>query len=287
MRTIKAHYRILKNEGLKKYLQHSYHYRKGQLFNWHQKDPDLMLLRQNARGVMREKRPLVSVVITVFNGEEYLREAIESVLGQTYRSFELIVVDDGSTDNSGAIAKSFASQLRYFYQDNSGQGAALNRGIELSGGCFLSFLDADDLWTEDKLMHQVAAFDNNPDVDMVFGQVEQFYSSELDENQRKRIRIPAKIMRGFFKGSMLIKRDSFFRVGTFDTRWKLGDFIDWYLRAMEKGLRSVMLNEVVMLRRIHADNMGIRERKLRPEFVRILKASLDRRRKIHNAETDI
>jgi glycosyltransferase involved in cell wall biosynthesis len=232
---------------------------------------------------MSKKRPLVSVVMTVFNGEKYLREAIKSVIGQTYRSFELIVVDDGSIDGSSAIAKSFSSQLRYFYQDNSGQGAALNRGIELSRGSFLSFLDDDDLWREDKLMHQIAAFDNNPDADMVFGHVEQFYSSDLNEDDRKRIRIHAKVMRGFFKGCMLIRRDSFFRVGMFDIRWKLGDFIDWYSRAMEKPLKSIMLDELLVLRRIHANNTGIRDRKFRPEFVRILKASLDRRRrKIHN-----
>jgi glycosyltransferase involved in cell wall biosynthesis len=231
-------------------------------------------------GVMKDKGPLVSVIIPVFNGEKYLREAIESVLAQTYRSFEIILVNDGSTDNSGAIAKSFASQLRYFYQDNSGLAAALNSGIELSGGCFLSFLDADDLWKEDKLMRQMMVFEDNPHVDIVFGQVKHFYSSELDENQRRRMRIPARVIRGFFKGSMLIKRDSFFRVGVFDTRWKVGDFVDWYLKAVEKGMKSIVLNDVVTLRRIHADNMGVRERKSQTDFVRILKASLDRRRKI-------
>jgi len=229
-------------------------------------------------GAMTDKVPFVSVVIPVFNGEKYLREAIESVLSQTYGSFEVILVDDGSTDNSGEIAKSFGSQVRYSYQENRGQGFAMNRGIELSRGRFLSFLDDDDLWKKDKLVRQMAVFKDNPDIDMVFGQVEQFYSSELDENRRKKIKIPAKVMPGFFKGSMLIRRDSFLRVGTFDTRWKLGDFIDWYLRAREKGLTSIMLGEVVMLRRIHANNTGIRERRLRPEFARILKASLDRRR---------
>jgi len=228
---------------------------------------------------MTEKGPLVSVIIPVFNGEKYLREAIESVLGQTYPSIEVIVVDDGSTDNSAGIAKSFAPQVRYIYKNNGGVSSALNRGIELSQGSFLAFLDADDLWKEDKLMRQMAVFDNNPDVDSVFGQVKQFFSSELDEDQKKKVRIPAEVMQGIFKGSMLIKRDSFFRVGTFETRWKIGDFIDWYLRAMEKSLKSIMLNEILMLRRIHADNTGIRERKSRPEFVRILKASLDRRRK--------
>lgn len=228
---------------------------------------------------MTEKGPLVSVIIPVLNGEKYLREAIESVLGQTYSSIEVIVVDDGSTDSSAGIAKSFAPQVRYIYKTNGGISSALNRGVELSRGSFLAFLDADDLWKEDKLMCQMAAFDDNPDADIVFGQVKQFFSSDLDEDQKKKVRIPAEVIQGIFKGSMLIKRDSFFRVGTFETRWKIGDFIDWYVRAMEKSLKSVMLNEVVILRRIHADNMGIREHESRPEFVRILKASLDRRRR--------
>lgn len=227
---------------------------------------------------MKEKKHLVSIIIPVFNGEKYLREAIESILAQTYQTIEIIVVDDGSTDNSSGVAKSFAPPVQYVYQNKSGIGAALNRGIELSGGCFLAFLDADDLWKEDKLMHQMAVLDDNPGVDIVFGQVKQFYSPELDENQRKRIRIPANVIHGILKGSMLIKRDSFFSVGEFETKWKVGDFIDWYLRAMEKGLKNIVLNEVVTLRRIHAGNMGIRERKSQIEFARILKASLDRRR---------
>jgi len=227
---------------------------------------------------MKEKNHLVSIIIPVFNCEQYLREAIESVLGQTYRPIEIIVVDDGSTDNSAGVAKGFASEVRYVYQDNSGVGAALNTGIELSRGCFLAFLDADDLWKEDKLMHQMAVFADHPDMDMVFGQVKQFYSSELDGDQRKRVVIPVEATSGIFKGNMLIKRASFFRVGTFETRWKVGDFIDWYLKAMEKSLKSLVLEEVLMLRRIHANNMGIRERKSQSDFVRILRASLDRRR---------
>lgn len=228
---------------------------------------------------MTEKGPLVSVIIPVFNGEQYLREAVESVIVQTYRPLEIIVVDDGSTDNSAGVAKSFASKVRYVYQEHGGVAAALNRGIELSRGSFLAFIDADDLWKEDKLIRQQSVFDNNPDVDIVFGQAKQFYSSELDEDQKKRVRIPAEIMPGIFKGSMLIKRESFFRVGAFETKWKLGDFIDWYLRATEKGLKGIVLDEVVVLRRIHANNMGIRNRESRSEFVRILKAALDRRRR--------
>ncbi|HWR57412.1 MAG TPA: glycosyltransferase family A protein [Thermodesulfovibrionales bacterium] len=228
---------------------------------------------------MREETPFVSVVIPVFNGEKYLREAVETVLGQTYQSFEIIVVDDGSTDSSAEVAKLFVPRVRYVFQSHGGISAALNYGISLSQGSFLAFLDADDLWEKDKLMHQMTVFDNNPDADIVFGHVRQFCSPELDENQKKRIRIPAEVSAGVVKGSMLIRRESFFRVGAFETKWKLGDFLDWYLKAAEKGLKSIVLDEVVMLRRIHANNSGIRNRKSQTDFVKILKASLDRRRR--------
>jgi glycosyltransferase involved in cell wall biosynthesis len=227
---------------------------------------------------MREKDGLVSVIIPVFNGEKYLREAIKSVLGQTYKRAEIMVIDDGSTDSTARIAKHYSPAVKYFFQPNSGISAALNRGIEVAQGSFFAFLDADDLWEKNKLRQQMEVLANNPDMDIVFGQVKQFYISELDEDRKNRIRIPAGVTPGFFKGTMLIKRDSFLRVGAFETKWKVGDFIDWYLRAMEKGLKSVVLEEVVLQRRIHGNNMGIRERKSQTDFVRVLKASLDRRR---------
>jgi len=226
---------------------------------------------------MRRKGPLVSVIIPVYNNDKYLREAIESALHQTYEPIEIVVVDDGSTDSSGRVAKGFASAVRYIYQDNGGVSSALNRGIEASQGNFLSFLDSDDLWNNEKLMHQMAAFEEIPDTDMVFGHVKEFHSPELDEVQKKSLLIHDDAKPGIMKGCMLVKRYSFFRVGPFDTRWQVGDFLDWYARALEKRLKGSMLDEVVLLRRIHANNMGVRERKSRPDYVRIIKSSLDRR----------
>lgn len=222
--------------------------------------------------------PLVSVMIPVYNGERYLAEAIESVLAQTYRPIEIIVVDDGSTDSSADVAKRFALPVRYCFQPHSGAGAARNRGTGLAQGSLFAFLDADDLWVEDKLMREMVAFDDDPELDMVFGHVEQFHSPELDEIERKKIRYAAKIMSGYHAGSMLIRRDAFLRVGPFETKWKVGEFIDWYLRALEKGVKSMMLPEVVLKRRLHTANMGIRERRSQTDYVRILKASIDRRR---------
>ena len=221
--------------------------------------------------------PLVSIIIPVYNAEAYLAEAIESVLRQTYRPIELIVVDDGSTDSSAEVAKRF-DKVRFCFQPQSGAAAARNQGSSLAQGKFLAFLDADDLWSAHKLSRQMAAFDNNPALDILFGQVKPFHSPELDEETKKRLPIPANIMPGYHPGTMLIRRDAFFRVGQFETQWRVGEFIDWYAKAMELGLKSQMLPEVVMKRRLHTTSLGTRERKSQIDYLRILKAALDRRR---------
>jgi len=224
-------------------------------------------------------KPLVTVIIPVFNCENYLGDAIQAVLGQTYRPIEIIVVDDGSTDASSNVAKQYGSEVQYFFQQNSGAGAARNHGIKLAHGSFFSFLDADDLWLKNKLLMQLELFKKSNELDMVFGQVEQCYSPELEENFKKTIQVEPGIMPGYHAGTMLIKKDSFQRVGYFDEKLRMGEFIDWYSRAKDCGLKSVMCDEVVMKRRIHKNNMGIRDRSNQKQYLQLLRASLARRNK--------
>ena len=175
--------------------------------------------------------PRVSVIIPVHNCERYLGEAMESVLTQTYKSFELIVVDDGSTDATARVARGFASSVRYCFQQQRGAGAARNRGVEMAQGRHLAFLDADDLWLEGKLARQLEAFEADPGLDMVFGQVEHFVSPELDEDFKRTLRCPAKLMPGYAPSAMMVKRNSFYAVGPFETHWRVAEFIDWYSKA--------------------------------------------------------
>jgi glycosyltransferase involved in cell wall biosynthesis len=219
--------------------------------------------------------PLVSVIIPVWNCEHYLGEAVESVLNQTYSPHEVIVVDDGSTDGSAEVAKRFGSLVRYYFQTRSGAAAARNQGVELAGGDFFAFLDADDIWVKDKLACQMKRFEDNPALDMVFGNVRQFYSPVSDTVFNEK----PEIIPGYVPGTMLIKRASFLKAGRFSTQWRVGEFIDWYLLAEEIGLKSFLAPCVVLMRRIHDANMGIRERTSRIDYVKIVKASLDRRRK--------
>ena len=226
---------------------------------------------------MIENQKLVSVIIPVFNGERFLAEAIDSVFSQTYRRVDVVMVDDGSTDGSKTIAGRY-NELRYAHQPNQGISVALNTGIELAHGDYLAFLDADDLWTKDKLTLQMAAFNQNPNLDMIFGHHRRFCSPELIEDLKGPEYNLNETLPGLLKGTMLIRRESFLKVGPFDIRWKMGDFIDWYSRAQEMGLSSLMLPEILMMRRVHAENTTRLNRSGKTDYARILKAALDRRR---------
>jgi glycosyltransferase involved in cell wall biosynthesis len=113
---------------------------------------------------------LISVVIPAWNAAEYLREAIQSVLSQAHRPFEIIVVDDGSTDNTREVCESFGAQVRYIYQENDGTkgGGARARGIREARGEFVALLDQDDRWRPTKIERQLAALAAHPDAGIVF-----------------------------------------------------------------------------------------------------------------------
>lgn len=227
-------------------------------------------------------KPLISVMITVFNCEQYLAEAIESVLAQTYRPLELIVIDDGSTDASGEIARSYGESLRYEHRENAGFGAARNRAVELASGHLLAFLDADDRFLPEKLDLQWEALAADSELDAVYGHAREFVSPELSTDQRASLRAPFQPSPWPTPNLMLIRREAFLSVGPFSQTLKVGVGVDWYARSIETGLRSLMLPEIVLERRLHLSNNGVRERDSRWQYLHVLKASLDRRRALES-----
>ena len=113
--------------------------------------------------------PLVSIVTPVYNGSQYLSEAIESALAQTYKNFELLIVNDGSTDNSKSIISAYLSnpKIRYFEQQNAGVAAARNLALRYANGKYIGFLDQDDLWLPDKLSTQIEFLKTNQEIAFV------------------------------------------------------------------------------------------------------------------------
>ena len=227
-----------------------------------------------------DNKNLISAIIPVYNCERYLAEAIESVQAQTYRPVEVIIIDDGSTDRTAEVALRYESEITYFYQPNAGSSAARNQGVRLSHGSYLAFHDADDTWIKNKLALQIQVFHDDPQVDAVFGHVKQFYSPDLDEDTRKRIVCPENLMPGYLSTAMLVKREAFFHVGFFQTRWEIGEDMNWFIRAREIGLKMVMLPDLLYYRRLHAENKGLRLKDKQQQRLYILKAALDRRRKM-------
>jgi glycosyltransferase involved in cell wall biosynthesis len=227
-------------------------------------------------------KPLISVIIPVYNTEKYLAEAIDSILAQTYSPLEIIVVDDGSIDKTAKVAQQYGSSVRYHYQQNQGISAARNAGIALAKGEFFAFLDADDLWVPQKLDLQMRFFIVNNELEAVFGHTQQFYSPELEESLRQKIYCPPESMGGYLVSTLLIQRSTFFRVGRFDTRWQTGTDVSWYLQARDIGFNFQMLPDVVHLRRLHDKNHGTINRHQFNQRLHILKESLDRRRQQSN-----
>jgi glycosyltransferase involved in cell wall biosynthesis len=127
-------------------------------------------------------KPEVSVVIPAYNAEKYLAETIRSVLDQTYNSYEVIVVDDGSSDGTLEVARSFEPRIKALAKSNGGPASARNLAIRNSRGAYIAFLDSDDLWTPDKLERQIALLENNPAVGLTYSEALMFTE---DKGERK------------------------------------------------------------------------------------------------------
>lgn len=220
----------------------------------------------------------ISVMIPAFNAAPYLGEAIESALNQSLAPSEVIVVDDGSEDETLAVARSFGHRVRAVRQERGGNGAARNTAVSLASGGMYAFLDADDRFTPHKLARQWQALEDNRDLDVVFGHVQEFVSPELPAEVRAGLRAAATPQPWASPNLMLIRRGAFERVGAFATHLRVGVTVDWYARATELPLRSLVLPDILLERRLHTTNNGIREQDARSQYIQVLRASIQRRR---------
>lgn len=220
----------------------------------------------------------VSVIMTVHNGAKYIEESINSILSQTRKVDEIIVINDGSTDATANILATFENKLLVIHQNKSGIAVSWNKGVKQSTGNFISFLDADDYWPAYKIERQMKTLRLKPASMVSFGYVKQFYSPELSKEERALKRCPDKPEPGYSSGCMLINKQDFMNVGLFNTKWEKGIFSDWFLRAKDLGMSMHMDELVFLYRRIHLENHGILKREKYNDYVRMLKESLDRRR---------
>lgn len=224
-------------------------------------------------------KALISVIMPVYQARPYVEAAILSALGQDYRPLEIVCVDDGSTDGSLAMLESFGEQIRILtHVTNQGIAAARNTGLAAARGELISFLDADDLWKPEKLSLQAAYLTAHPDVQMVFGHMRCFLSPDLSQAESRRRICPAAPLPGIVAGTAVIRREILERTGEFDRRLKVGEFMDWLARAQSAGCETAVMPDVFLERRIHGSNSVLDAAAVRRDYLRIVKAALDRRR---------
>jgi glycosyltransferase involved in cell wall biosynthesis len=183
-----------------------------------------------------KRNPLVSVIIPTYNRGWIIKEAIDSVLAQDYRDFELIVVDDGSTDNTPEVLDAYRGTIKVFRQENKGVSAARNRGIAEASGRFIAFLDSDDLWLPQKLSRQVEFFNTTPDA-LICQTEEVWIRSGVRVNPKKRHQKPSGMI---FEPSLalclvspsavMIRRSLLEIVGNFDETLPACEDYDLWLR---------------------------------------------------------
>jgi glycosyltransferase involved in cell wall biosynthesis len=218
----------------------------------------------------------LSAVIPAYNREAYLGEAIESALSQTRPPDEIIVIDDGSTDRTAEIARSFGKTVDCLSQSNQGIGAARNAGLHAARGNLIALLDSDDLWLERKLEIQTFFLQQHPEIDLVSCHMKPFLSPEIDPAA-----VPAfdeKIIAACVPSCLLARREIFTRTGFFATDRRGGEFLAWFGLAQEKGMRHQILPEVLVHRRVHLTNTVHDRRRMNSDYAHILKRQLDRRR---------
>jgi glycosyltransferase involved in cell wall biosynthesis len=202
--------------------------------------------------------PTVSVVIPAFNAAPYLGEAIESAAWQTLPPHEIIIVDDGSNDCSVSIASS-AGDVRIIRQSNLGVGAARNAGIAACSGEFIALLDADDIWLPDKLLRQAAALNGDASAGYALGRHRSFLADGCSIPASYIAEALGESAHSPLPSSWFVRRSVFEQVGPFNPRYRVAEDIEWIGRASNMGVRFTTVDEVLMLRRIHASNLSMVE----------------------------
>ncbi len=221
--------------------------------------------------------PKISVVIPVYNGEKTIQKTIESVLNQTFKDWELIIIDDGSQDSTVRIIREIEdSRIRLFSYDNAGLASSRNRGIAHAQGEFISFLDADDLWTSDKLEMQFQALEKHPEAAVAYSWTDYIDQSSQFLHSGRHITINGNIYQHLLVNNFLengsnplIRKQALNQAGKFDTSLKAGEDWDMWLRlAARYQFVAVPLPQI--LYRVSTDSMSSQIKNQERECLKVI-----------------
>ena len=225
----------------------------------------------------------VSIIIPVYNGEKYVSEAIDSVLNQTYKDFEIIVIDDGSKDNTLNILRMYGDKIKWKSQENRGQASAINEGINVAKGKYIAYLDSDDVCVPERFDTQVKYLDEHPNVSLVYS--DRYNINENGENQGIFNSQPHDnfilLQQNYISRSVVMhKKECLYKVGLFDESITGSDDWDMWIRISEKFEMSY-IDKPLIKYRVHKENISLlRPKRLdygRYTKMKVLKKTLKRR----------
>jgi len=217
----------------------------------------------------------VTVVIAVRNGQDYLSNAIESVIGQSSPPDEIIVVDGKSTDNTAKIARSFAN-IRYILQQNQGLANARNTGIDQARGDLIAFLDSDDYWIKEKLEIQIQQFICDPEIQYSYSQLMFFLEPGcVLRNGYKQLQLSIE-QTGHTPGTLVAYKSLFHQIGKFNSTYKIACDLDWFTRAKDHNIRAGFVPQVLLYKRLHNNNLSGNVKAHKREIFNVIRKSLER-----------
>lgn len=225
---------------------------------------------------MSDNPPYISAIIPVYNAERHIASAIRSILAENYPLLEILVIDDGSSDRSAEIARTFP-EVTYHHQTNQGPAAARNNGIRRAKGEFILFLDADDLVPEGKIRLQLSYFEQKPELQMVMGKSQFFFE---DGASKDVFRFPDDSYQALsiLLGSGLYRRSIFEKTGLFDESLRFSEDFDWFNRVRELNTPILITDDITLYYRRHNENMTLEMDLVKLKTLEMIKRSLDRRR---------
>ncbi len=220
-------------------------------------------------GIETTDAPLVSVIMAAYNAAEHIDEALQSALDQDWRPLEVVVVDDGSTDDTAAIVRRYP-EVVYVHQANAGPSAARNAAVERSTGAFVANFDSDDLLPPTRVSDQVGYLLAHPEVGAVFGRQEWINAPEW----MTRDAVYGDVD-GIPLSSVMFRRDVFFELGGYDTSFVHGEDMDVLVRMRERGIEYHVIPEIVLYRRYQVSSLT-GGRPTHEPLLRSLRAKLER-----------
>ena len=213
--------------------------------------------------------PQISIVMSVYNGEEYLEQSIHSILNQRFENFEFIIVDDGSTDNTlQKLQKIDDPRIKIIPQENMGQTQALINGIEQASGEFIARIDADDFSLPDRLTRQIELMNLHHEVVFCGSRFQELFNDELIPQRvqfaqtNSEIRNIISCFNPFAHSAVMFRRQSYLKVGGYDKKYIIGMDYDLWVRLMEIG-EAYNIDEVLTVVRIHEQSISMRQSRLK------------------------